>query len=322
MKKLITLMLPVSLVAAVGLIIAQDKPAEKKTAKPEEVEKVKAILTFEPQAKPKKLHNILVFSKTNGFRHSSIELAAKAMELMGASTKVFKTTHTEDESAFEAENLKQYDGIIFANTTGEVFRPSKDMPADEAEKAKVKEREAKLKQNLLDFVNNGGGLIGFHSATDTYANWDEYKQMMGGTFGGHPWHEDVGVKNVDPDNATTKAFGGKDFRIKDEIYQWKPGSFSSDTHRIVLAMDNKTTNMDKKNKEGKDTTNGLNAVYPITVMRKYGKGRVFYCSLGHREEIFWNPQVMQHYLAGIQYAVGDLEANDAPKNVGAEWPAN
>jgi uncharacterized protein len=316
MHKSLTTLIPLGLAAVLGITIAQD--AGKKTAKPEHIEKVKAAMTFEAPAKPKKVHNLLVFSRTNGFRHSSIELGVKAMELMGDATKVFKTTATEDESAFEKDSLAQYDGIIFVNTTGEVFRP-KDWPTDEVQKKTSQEREARLKQNLVDFVKNGGGLIGFHSATDTYANWDEYKAMMGGTFGGHPWHEEIGVKNVDPENSLNKIFGGKDFRITDEIYQWKPGSFSSDNHRVLLAMDNKTSNMDKKDKQGKDSTNGINAVYPITVMRQYGKGRVFYCSLGHREEIYWNPSILQHYLAGIQFAVGDLEANTAPKNVGAEW---
>jgi type 1 glutamine amidotransferase len=152
-----------------------------------------------------------------------------------------------------------------------------------------------------------------HSATDTYGSWSEYQKLMGGTFGGHPWHESVGVKVVDVENPVNKVFNKTDFKITDEIYQWKPGTFSPDTHRVILAMDNANTNMKKGG------TNGDNAVYPISVMRNYGKGRVYYCSLGHREEIFWNPTILQHYLAGIQFALGDLEANAEPKNVGLTW---
>ncbi len=309
MKRTLTLFFPLALM---GLIFAQDaKSPEKKQAKPEHVASVQAALTFEAPAKPKKLHQLLVFSKTNGFRHSSIEIGVKAMELLGDKTKAFAVTATESEDVFEADSLKKFDGILLLNTTGNIFRPGKD--------AKDPEKEGRLRKNFQDFVEKGGALIGFHSATDTNADWPEYLKMMGGTFGGHPWHESVGVKNVDPAHAVNKSFEGKDFRITDEIYQWKPGSFSSSTHRVLLAMDNKTTNMDKKNKEGKDTTNGPNKVYPITVVRKYGQGRVFYCSLGHREEIYWNPAVLQHFLAGIQYALGDLEADATPANVGEEW---
>lgn len=300
---------PVLLTAPVLALAAAIALAQQPTVKPEMVEKVKSALPSEAPAKPKAKREVLVFSKTNGFRHSSIGIGVEAMRLLGEKTGAFNTTATEDENAFEPENLKKYDGVIFLNTTGDVFRP-KDWPKDEAEKKAAQEKEAKLKQSLLDFVNSGKGLIGMHAATDTYGSWKEYQLLMGGTFGGHPWHERVGVKNIDPTNPVNKAFGGKDSEITDEIYQWKPGTFSTETHRVLLAMDTKNiTNMDKKG------TNGPDALYPITVMRNYGKGRTFYCSLGHREEIYWNPTILQHYLAGIQFALGDLEAEAAPKNV-------
>lgn len=298
--------LPLLILATAGVFAFAQKPAKQ-----DDIEKVKAALPAEAPAKPKSKHEVLVFSKTNGFRHSSIELGVEAMKLLGEKTGAFNVTATEDDAAFEPESLKKYDGIIFLNTTGSVFRPKedKDHVLTPEQKQAANEREPRLKQALVDFVKSGKGLIGMHSATDTYGNWPEYQAMMGGTFGGHPWHEKIGVTNVDPENPINKVFGKKGFEITDEIYQWKPGSFSTANHRVLLSMDTKASNMDKKG------TNGPDALYPITVMRKYGEGRVFYCSLGHREEIYWNPQILQHYLAGIQFALGDLQAESAPKNV-------
>lgn len=293
MKKYLSIALP--LAALIGtLALAQQ-------AKPDMVEKVKASLPKAAPAKPKAKRSVLVFSKTMGFRHSSIPIGIESMKLMGESTGAFTVTATEDENAFEPDNLKQYDGVIFLNTTGDVFK---------TKGAQDDAKEARLKQSLLDFVNGGKGLIGMHAATDTYANWKEYHDMMGGVFSGHPWHERVGIKNNDPTSPINKIFGGKDTEIVDEMYQWRVGSFSTDNHRVLLSLD--TKNITNMNKRG---TNGPDALYPVTVTRQYGKGRVFYCSLGHREEIYWNPVILEHFLAGIQFALGDLEAPADPKNI-------
>ncbi len=280
----------------------------QKVAAPDQIEKVKANLPAAPAAAPKSKHEVLVFSKTNGFRHSSIELGVEAMKLLGEKTGAFHVTATEDDAAFEPESLKKYAAVIFLNTTGELFRPKEAGKTDEEKKA-IDAREVLLKKSLLDFVNGGKGVIGMHSATDTFPGWKEYHDMMGGVFGGHPWHEKIGVKNVDPSNVLNASFQNKDFEITDEIYQWKPGSFSTANHHVLLAMDNAHTNMDKNG------TNGKDALYPISVARNYGTGRCFYCSLGHREEIYWNTPIMQHYLAGIQFVLGDLPAPVAPQNV-------
>ena len=82
----------------------------------------------------------------------------------------------------QVEKLKEFDAVIFLNTTGEVF------------KSKEAGREDKLKKSLVDFVKSGKGLIGMHSATDTYKNWKDFNDMMGGAFAGHPWHTKIRVK--------------------------------------------------------------------------------------------------------------------------------
>ena len=173
-------------------------------------------------AKPKAPRKVLLFSKTNGFRHGSIPVGVLSLTKLGEKTGAFEVTASEDESVFEKESLQGFDAVIMLNTTGEVFRP-KDWPADPAEKEKAAAREAGLKQNLLEFVRQGKGLAGIHSATDTYKSWKEYNDMMGGAFVSHPWHEKVAIRNMDPQSPVNAAFasgGGCCFRwIRRWIYR-------------------------------------------------------------------------------------------------------
>jgi len=269
--------------------------------------KISEALPGKPPATPKKARNILIFSKTNGFRHGSIGVGTQSLTMLGEKTGAYTATATEDDRFFEPDQLKQFDAVIFLNTTGEVFLPKEKgkRGSDEAKK-----REATLKQSLVDFVNNGGGLIGMHSATDTYKNWKEFNDMMGGAFAGHPWHKDVPIKNLAPKNPVNLDLEGAGFLVKDEIYQFRQDTAKPDERKMLLALDNSKEDL-SKGKYGKD------ALYPISWIDTYGEGRIYYSSLGHRNEIFWNPTVLKHYLRGIQYALGDLDADATPsKNDG------
>ena len=273
----------------------------QKPANAKDVEKVEKALPTEAPAKPKAKRNILIFSKTAGFRHSSIELGTRAMTLLGDKTGAYTAFATEDESYFEPEKLAKFDAVFMLNTTEDVF---KQKTGSNEEKAK---RESELKTSLLDFVKSGKGLIGIHSATDTYKGWKEYNQMMGGAFVSHPWHKKVPVKLTDPKSPVNAAFDGKDFEIADEIYMFRDDTAKTTDRRFLLEMD--ISKMDQKDQNGGKRKDGT---YGISWISTFGKGRTFYCSLGHREEIFWNTTILKHYLAGIQYALGDLDADATP----------
>ncbi len=281
---------------------AQKKP-NLKPIKPENIEKIKAALPDKAPAKPKKTRKVLLFSKTNGFRHGSISTGVKSITMLGEKTGAWSAVHSEDDSMFEADKLAQFDAVIMINTTGALFRPRR-LPKDPEERKKVEEREERLKNNLVNFVKNGGGLAGTHSATDTYKRWTEYNKLMGGAFAGHPWHENVPIKNLQPKNAINAAFNGKGFEVRDEIYQFREDTAQPKDRCMLLCLDG--TKMDLKKGRRKD------GFYPVSWAADYGKGRTFYCSLGHRDEIYWNPVVLRHYLAGFQYALGDLEVEVHP----------
>jgi type 1 glutamine amidotransferase len=262
------------------------------------LDKITQALPDKAPAQPKQARKILIFSRTAGFRHGSIPVGAKAITMMGDKTGAYQAHHTEDESIFEPEKLKAFDAVFMLNTTGDCLKP-KNLGKEEA-----LQREEALKKSFADFVSSGKGLIGVHSATDTYHRWKEYNQMMGGTFAGHPWHTKVPVKNLEPSHPINEAFKGMDFEITDEIYQFRADTALPTDRRFLLSLDTQKMDVSKGNRK--------DGLYPVSWVGTFGKGRTFYCSLGHREEVYWNPTILKHYLAGIQYALGDLPADARP----------
>ena len=294
--------LPAAL-AALLFFVAADVKAQSDVNE-ETVKKIAAALPAKTPATPKKERKVLVFSKTNGFRHGSIPVGVKTMKMLGEKTGAFSVVHSEDEGMFEPEMLKQFDAVFMVNTTGEVFKPKGKLPNDESKKKEILEREERLKKSLVDFIKSGKGIVGIHSATDTYKNWKEYNDMMGGAFDGHPWHMEVPVRLLDKDHPLNKVFDGQGFKVTDEIYQFRADTALPKDRRMLLSLDPSWDQLSRGKREDK--------FYPISWIDRYGDGRVFYCSLGHRNEIYHNPAVLEHYLAGIQYALGDLDVDDQP----------
>ncbi len=260
-----------------------------------ELKKIEAALPATAPAKPAKPRKILIFDRTEGFKHDSIPVGDKAFELMGEKTGAYTVTISHDMGVFTPENLAQYDAVLFNNTTQLRFNDPK-------------QREA-----LLAFVKGGKGFIGIHAASDNFPTWPEAVVMIGGQFDGHPWGAGGvwAMKIDDPEHVLNRSFGGKGFLLKDEIYQIK-GPYSRDTHRVLLSLD-----MSQARNHLGGRHDGDNA---IAWIKRYGDGRVFYCSLGHNKEIYWNPAVLQHYLAGIQWALGDLKVDETPSAKLAKQP--
>lgn len=244
-----------------------------------------------PTCKPEKARKILIFSLCEGFTHKSIPTADKCFTILGEKSGAYESTISTSMDVFTDDNLKQYDAILFNNTTRLAF-------ANEAHR-----------KALIDFVKSGKGFIGCHAASDNFYNFPEAAEMVGGQFDGHPWTGGGtwAVKIDDPDHPINKAFAGQGFKINDEIYQIK-GSYSRDTHRVLLSLDMSDEATGAKEGKRLDKDNA------ISWIKSYGDGRVFYCSLGHNNPVFWNKAVLQHYLDGIQWALGDLKADATPSN--------
>ena len=279
-----------------ALALSAQAANELKPPSAEEAARIEQAAPAHATARPKRERRVLVVNQCEGFVHSSIPYAALAFEIMGRKTGAFSVTAVNDLSILEKPEFDTFDAIIMNNTT--IRQPLLD-GADEA-------REARAEQRFLDFVRGGKGLVGVHAATDCLYTWPAYGELIGGYFDGHPWNEEVGVKLEDPGHPLLAAFKGLDFTVADEIYAFR--NFSRDALHVLMSLDVTKTNMNKQNIKRKDND------FPVAWVHEYGKGRVFYFSLGHRQEIFWNPAVLQCYLDGIQYALGDLPADATPSS--------
>lgn len=250
--------------------------------------------------KPAKPRKVLAMYRCEGFVHTSIPYGNYALEQMAAKTGAFSVDLAETYDIFTSENLAKYDVLLFNNTTH--LKPN-----EEQQKA------------ILEFVNNGGGIAGIHAAADNFGGWDEGVALIGGIFNGHPWTAGGkwAFKNDDPKNPLNAAFDGKGFWHTDEIYWYKPESFQGrERLRVLLSLDmSKAANHKPlENEKFKDMVDGAKEDVDVAVSwsRNVGKGRLFYTNLGHRDDTFWNADVMQHLLDGIQFAAGDLEADAVP----------
>ena len=245
---------------------------------------------------PKKERKVLVFTLCQGFKHKSIPYCTKAMEVLGSKTGAFSCDVSKDKKVFNAGNLAQYDAIIFNNTTKLTF--------DDAQR-----------KAIMDFVKGGKGIVGIHAATDNFYKWPEAAEMMGGTFAGHPWRANGtwAIKIEDPEHPVALAFEGKDFKVSDEIYRTKQINLRENS-RVLVGLDmGDEVNLNAKGVRDSDID------IAISWVRDFGKGRVFYCSFGHNNEIYWNPAILKHYLDGIQFALGDLDVDTTPLPFEKDW---
>jgi type 1 glutamine amidotransferase len=298
-------LIPTGLTGALALFIVAQNPSGEQ-APPGAVEKIQAALPTEAFAKPAKVRKLLVFSKTNGFRHASIATGKIALEELGKKTGAFEVIISDDLENFEKDALKQFDAVCFLSTTMNVFLPKQDemKTLTDEQKAAANERDARLKSNLMEYVKSGKGFVGIHAATDTFYEWPEYNRMINGCFDGHPWNANTQVSiKVEPGqekHPLVAMFGGENIEFAEEIYQLKDPYDSKSVH-MLLRLDTEKTDMTVK---GIKRTDGD---FGVSWARPWEQGRVFYCSIGHNHEMYWTPKVLSHYLAGIQWAIGDYQ---------------
>ncbi|MGJ7032050.1 ThuA domain-containing protein [Niabella hirudinis] len=216
-------------------------------------------------SKPK----VLVFYKTAGFYHKSIEAGLPAIYKLGTKNG-FVVDSTKDSGAFTDANLKKYAAIVFLSTTGTLF--------DEAQQ-----------KALQNYVHKGGGIVGIHAATDAEYDWPWYNQMMGAWFLSHPQQQTATLDVVDRSHISTKHLPAQWIR-KDEWYNFK--NISKDVKVLIT--------IDEKSYEG--GKNG--ALHPMAWYHQFEGGRVFYTELGHVDESYTDPLFLKHILGGIRYALG------------------
>ena len=228
---------------------------------------VMALIVFSFSV-PKNKPAVLVFSKTNGYRHASIPAGIAAIKALGEANK-FTVEATEDSLAFTGENLSKYKAVIFLSTTGNVL-------GEAQEKA------------LEKFIQKGGGFVGVHAAADCEYDWPWYVKMVGASFLSHPEQQVAKLLIKDKSHRSTKHLPDT-WERKDEWYNFK--SINPDI-KVLITID------ENSYKGGK---NGEN--HPMAWFHAYDGGRAFYTEFGHTDESFSEPLYLQHLLGGIQYAI-------------------
>ena len=271
---------------------------------PDELAKIKAAVPEKasaPAASPRKL---LVFSRSWGYKHSAIPYGKAAAQFMAEKTGAFAVTISDDDAAFEPKNLAPFDAVFFNHVNNEVFLPENyaTLPADQ--QAKARERDAMLKKSFVEFLSLGKGLAVIHAGVAAFREWPEYGKIMGARFDNHPWVEGstVTLKVSDPGSPLTKAFGTTPFVITDEVYQFK--EYSRDQLRVLLSVDPERTDFVRV----RSAIHRTDGDFALSWVKKYGEARIFYSAIGHQHELYWNPIVLQSFLDGIQFALGDLKA--------------
>jgi len=215
---------------------------------------------------------VLVFSKTEGFRHESIEPGIEAIRKLGAAND-FTVVATENAEDFNENNLKDFMAVVFLNTTGNVLDP--------------------VQQSQMErYIQAGGGYVGIHAATDTEYGWPWYGKLAGAYFDSHPMNPNVQegkVNVVQPNHAATDSLPDS-WTVADEWYNFKA---LDPTNMVLMTVDEATY-------EG--GTNGAN--HPIAWHKEYDGGRSFYTAMGHTNEQFSDSKFLSHLLGGIKYAIG------------------
>ena len=212
---------------------------------------------------------VLVFSKTAGFKHSSIGVGVAAVQKLGAENK-FEVDTTTNSASFTPQNLEKYSAVIFMNTTGDVLN-------DEQQKT------------FEQFINSGKGFVGVHSATDTEYGWPWYNKLVGAYFVSHPEQQMATLNVVDRKTIATKHLP-EVWNRKDEWYNFK--DINPDI-KVLITIDETTY------KGGKNDNK-----HPMAWYHDFDGGRSFYTELGHVEESYTDPLFLSHLLGGIKYALG------------------
>lgn len=228
-----------------------------------------AILSLTSYDLPKQ-KKVLVFSKTAGFRHKdAIPAGKKAIPELGKNNKFLVDT-TENADVFTAENLKQYSAVIFLCTTGNVLNDQQQ-------------------QAFEQFIKNGGGYVGLHSAADTEYDWPWFGALNGAYFKSHPKQQEAIFNIVDGNNIAT-AHLPKVWKRFDELYNFK--WIGTDLNILITIDEN-------------SYTGGANGEHhPMAWYHEFDGGRGFYTALGHDNKSFEDPLYLQHILGGIKYAMG------------------
>lgn len=237
------------------------------------------------------LPRILFVTQSEGFVHNPVKRgsgerssAELAMMQLAKDSGAFSVVCTQNAAAdFTRENLQNFDIVAFY-TSG-------DLPITEAD----------FDYFLREWLpQKGKGVLGFHSATDTFREFEPYWDLMGGTFESHPWTQEANVTMQvhDPEHPTMKPFEKSQFAFQDEIYQYR--HWQPEKVRVLMSLDMEHTELKRPYH------------VPVAWCKQVGQGRLFYNNMGHRSETWQDPRFLQSILNAVRWIDGQLEGEAEP----------
>lgn len=224
-------------------------------------------------------YDVLVFSKTAGFRHDAIPVGIQTIRDLGAANN-FTVTATEDAAAFTTANLAQYEAVVFLNTTGDVLNATQQTAFE-------------------SYIGSGRGYVGVHAAADTEYDWPFYGNLVGAWFASHPAIQQANIKVEDRGHAATGHLP-QTWTRTDEWYNYRTNARS--TAHVLATLD-----------ESSYSGGGMGADHPLSWCKSYGGGRSFYTGAGHTQASYAESNFRNHLLGGIRYASGRSKADCRPE---------
>ncbi|HEX2289473.1 MAG TPA: ThuA domain-containing protein, partial [Pseudonocardiaceae bacterium] len=224
-------------------------------------------------------YDVLVFSRTVGFRHDSIPIGTQTIRDLGAAN-TFSVTATEDPNAFNSGNLAQYEAVVFLNTTGDVLNASQQTAFE-------------------SYIRGGGGYVGVHSAADTEYDWPFYGNLVGAYFASHPAIQQATVRVENRAHQATQHLGSSWVRT-DEWYNYRTNARS--TARVLATLDESTY-----------SGGSMGADHPHTWCKTIQSGRSFYTGNGHTQASYSDSSFRSLLLGGIRYAANKTKADCRPE---------
>lgn len=270
-------------------------PADMASRSSKIQQQIIAAIPPKPRATPKKARTLLVIESLEGMSHNTIPLTNVMIEEMGKKTGAWTTVFSNDLNNLRYPKIKGYDAIFLNSIVGE-FLP-----------------DPKMREDLVRYIKEGGGVGGIHGTPWASRNWDEFAEIIGSQSAPHRIENGI-LKVYDKNSPIVSSFHYEDLPFREEFYRFDTegnGRLRWDNVRVLLTvdLDEKVPNSTDKPWTGYKRPD---KVYPVAWIRSYGKGRVFYNSMGHMNETFMKPEIVEHFLAGIQYMLGDLDADATP----------
>ena len=242
----------------------------------------------EAGSEAREIPRVLFFTHSAGSVHEVVrrpspeELSLAETQLVKAASGKLDVVASQDCGMIRRDVLDGFDAAVFY-TSGELPIAPENL------------------RGLIDWIHEGGAFVGVHSATDTLYELAPYMELVGGKFGGHPWHEEVKI-TVEDDAHPATAHLGESFTITDEIYQFP--DLRRHPVRVLLSLDPASVDITLGARQDDD--------YAIAWCRDWGRGRMFYTALGHREEVWKDPRFFEHLIGGILWAIDGPDYSPPP----------